>query len=99
MAEEKRFELLNGFPSPVFKTGAFSRSATPPQTTTCASRAVLIRRGVVYKKQKEMQTLFSFYCVDLMSIVQKGKERGKTERRNHWRSIANIQIQKKPLIA
>ncbi len=32
MAEEERFELSNGFPSPVFKTGAFSHSATPPQT-------------------------------------------------------------------
>ncbi len=30
MAEEERFELSNGFPSPVFKTGAFSHSATPP---------------------------------------------------------------------
>ena len=31
MAEEKRFELLDGYkPSPVFKTGAFDHSATPP---------------------------------------------------------------------
>src|SRR5699024_514608 len=30
MAEEVRFELTNGFPLPVFKTGAFSLSATPP---------------------------------------------------------------------
>ncbi len=31
MAEEERFELSDGFPSAVFKTAAFSRSATPPQ--------------------------------------------------------------------
>jgi hypothetical protein len=31
MAEEQRFELWNGFPSTVFKTVAFSHSATPPQ--------------------------------------------------------------------
>lgn len=30
MAEEQRFELWNGFPSTVFKTVAFSHSATPP---------------------------------------------------------------------
>lgn len=31
MAEEERFELSDGYPSAVFKTAAFSRSATPPQ--------------------------------------------------------------------
>ncbi len=31
MAEEVGFEPTDGHPSPVFKTGAFSRSATPPQ--------------------------------------------------------------------
>ncbi len=31
MAEEERFELSNGYPSTVFKTVAFSHSATPPQ--------------------------------------------------------------------
>ena len=31
MAEEEGFEPTDGRPSPVFKTGAFSRSATPPQ--------------------------------------------------------------------
>ena len=31
MAEEVGFEPTDGRPSPVFKTGAFSRSATPPQ--------------------------------------------------------------------
>jgi hypothetical protein len=30
MAEAVRFELTDGFPSPVFKTGALNRSATPP---------------------------------------------------------------------
>jgi hypothetical protein len=30
VAEEVRFELTEGCPSPVFKTGAFNRSATPP---------------------------------------------------------------------
>ncbi len=33
MAEEERFELSNGYPSTVFKTVAFSHSATPPQRT------------------------------------------------------------------
>jgi len=32
---------------------------------------MLIRRGVVYKKQRKMQTLFSFYFVDLISILSK----------------------------
>ena len=31
MAEAVRFELTDGFPSPVFKTGALNRSATLPQ--------------------------------------------------------------------
>ena len=31
MAEAVRFELTNGRPSPVFKTGAFNHSATPPE--------------------------------------------------------------------
>ena len=32
MAEEERFELSEGYqPSPVFKTGAFGHSATPPR--------------------------------------------------------------------
>jgi hypothetical protein len=30
MAEGVRFELTDGCPSPVFKTGALNRSATPP---------------------------------------------------------------------
>jgi hypothetical protein len=31
MAEEERFELSVGYkPTPVFKTGAFNHSATPP---------------------------------------------------------------------
>ena len=30
MAEAQRFELWNPFGSPVFKTGAFNRSATLP---------------------------------------------------------------------
>lgn len=31
LAEAQRFELWNPFGSPVFKTGAFNRSATLPQ--------------------------------------------------------------------
>ena len=31
LAEAVRFELTNGFPLPVFKTGAIDHSATPPQ--------------------------------------------------------------------
>ena len=31
MAEAVRFELTVGLPTPVFKTGAFNRSATPPR--------------------------------------------------------------------
>ena len=35
MAEEVRFELTEGYkPSPVFKTGAFNRSAIPPLLKT-----------------------------------------------------------------
>jgi hypothetical protein len=30
LAEAVRFELTDGCPSPVFKTGALNRSATPP---------------------------------------------------------------------
>ena len=30
MAEGQGFEPWDGLPSPVFKTGAFNRSATPP---------------------------------------------------------------------
>lgn len=33
MAEGERFELSIGYkPTPVFKTGAFNRSATPPKS-------------------------------------------------------------------
>ena len=32
MAEAVRFELTNGCPLPVFKTGAIDHSATPPKT-------------------------------------------------------------------
>lgn len=31
MAEAVRFELTNGCPLPVFKTGAIDHSATPPE--------------------------------------------------------------------
>ena len=34
MAEGERFELSDLLQSPVFKTGAFGRSATPPQHLT-----------------------------------------------------------------
>lgn len=38
MAEAVRFELTNGYkPLPVFKTGAFNRSAKPPQKSGCDS--------------------------------------------------------------
>lgn len=33
LSEEERFELSNVLPLPVFKTGAFSHSATPPDIT------------------------------------------------------------------
>ncbi len=33
LAEAVRFELTNGFPLPVFKTGAIDHSATPPRQT------------------------------------------------------------------
>ncbi len=41
LAEEEGFEPSKGYePLPVFKTGAFNRSATPPKP--CAHAAVLV---------------------------------------------------------
>ena len=45
LAEGVGFEPTDGLPSPVFKTGAFSRSATPPGSaaaiaTTLAARSL-----------------------------------------------------------
>src|SRR6266581_4478634 len=45
MAEAVRFELTNGCPLPVFKTGALSRSATPPRPTFSPSLLGQLRRG------------------------------------------------------
>jgi len=39
MAGPVRFELTMGFPTPVFKTGAFNRSATDPQKPRMISQA------------------------------------------------------------
>lgn len=36
LAEEVRFELTDGCPSPVFKTGAIDHSATLPQSSDCS---------------------------------------------------------------
>ena len=51
MAEEVGFEPTDGRPSPVFKTGAFSRSATPPNgvhtTSMARSYAIHISCGIV----------------------------------------------------
>ena len=51
MAEEVGFEPTDGRPSPVFKTGAFSRSATPPNgvhtTSSPCSYAIHICSGIV----------------------------------------------------
>ena len=49
LAEAVRFELTNGCPLPVFKTGAIDHSATPPEHApgahlpTCTKRAVYRR--------------------------------------------------------
>lgn len=43
LAEGERFELSDGLPSPVFKTGAFGRSATPPSATIIATFTALRR--------------------------------------------------------
>ena len=60
MAEEQRFELWNGFPSTVFKTVAFSHSATLrndahyKQTSfTCKAR----ERSTARKPAKVQQTV------------------------------------------
>jgi hypothetical protein len=64
---------------------------------------VLIRRGVVYKKQNKMQTLFSFYFVDLISILSKKINWREIEQMKKHRKVrrgnAKTQIQKKPLIS
>src|SRR5690554_8130468 len=51
MAEEVRFELTEGCPSAVFKTAAFSRSATPPSL-----------RWRFYMFVKICQTNFTWCC-------------------------------------
>ena len=40
LAEAVRFELTDGFPSPVFKTGAIDHSATLPQAADSSSQRV-----------------------------------------------------------
>jgi hypothetical protein len=46
LAEEVRFELTKGCPSPVFKTGAFNRSATLPENRNFSGkRAFLANRA------------------------------------------------------
>lgn len=42
MAEAVRFELTNGCPLPVFKTGALNRSATHPESGWVLQNRVVI---------------------------------------------------------
>jgi hypothetical protein len=44
LAEAVRFELTNGCPLPVFKTGALSHSATPPSCPYYKSSSDMSRR-------------------------------------------------------
>jgi hypothetical protein len=50
LAEGVRFELTRPFGLPVFKTGAFNRSATPPENygrENCATGAALSKAALV----------------------------------------------------
>jgi len=44
MAGPVRFELTMGFPTPVFKTGAFNHSATDPLKARMISQALTVAR-------------------------------------------------------
>ena len=65
LAEAVRFELTNGFPLPVFKTGAIDHSATLPNRVG-SSTAILTSSGLIRSRQKkrlqvaqEIKTFFS----------------------------------------
>ena len=51
MAEGQGFEPWDGLPSPVFKTGAFGHSATPP-----------FEAGLYRLKSSKQEKLYSFSC-------------------------------------
>lgn len=79
MAEEQRFELWNGFPSTVFKTVAFSHSATLrndahyKQTSfTCKARARSTARKTGEGAANGEQTRTSSLAVAVM--ITKGKD-------------------------
>ena len=52
MAGPVRFELTMGFPTPVFKTGAFNRSATDPR----AAHDITEQAGCRSLWRKEIET-------------------------------------------
>ena len=49
LAEAVRFELTNGFPLPVFKTGAIDHSATLPFNLTLAMKRLSIACHLSFK--------------------------------------------------
>jgi hypothetical protein len=53
MAEAVRFELTNGRPLPVFKTGAINHSATLPDKYANYTSQVFSRQPVSYEKIKK----------------------------------------------
>lgn len=49
LAEAMRFELMSPFEPPVFKTGAFNRSATPPENDF----RIVLKRLDFFKSSRE----------------------------------------------
>ena len=55
LAEAVRFELTNGFPLPVFKTGAIDHSATLPNSVGSSVVILTSSRSVVFRQKKRLQ--------------------------------------------
>ena len=55
LAEAVRFELTNGFPLPVFKTGAIDHSATLPVRVWSGKDILTSSRSVVFRQKKRLQ--------------------------------------------
>lgn len=53
LAEAQRFELWNPFGSPVFKTGAFNRSATLPTRRTINIPILHVKHEFVRSPEKQ----------------------------------------------
>ena len=55
VAEAVRFELTNGFPLPVFKTGAIDHSATLPNRVGSSRHILTSSRPVGFRQKKGLQ--------------------------------------------